>query len=413
MRVQPEKHSCEVLVAGGGVAGVAAAVGAARSGARVLLVERYGFMGGMAAAALVSTICGLYPRSGKGNPEPLPGGFAAEVAARIGADGAAQPLELSGGLHVLPCAPWRMVRLADRLVREEKIGVLLHACISTVVCENTRVVEVRGMAWDRPVVIRPASVVDCTGEANLAALAGGETLRAGGQDASVLFRVNGLDAGEKAQRVALVRRIVRAAEQGVLPESCRNLTFAPGPVDTGSGLLQVPLAAVLGETATDLELRGREVIEQVVCFLERELPPSLRPEFPVQVGIRSGRRAAGRETLSVSQVLAGGSRPDGVARGCWPVEIWRGGRRPEVRHLPEGAWYEISAGCLTAAGLDNVFMAGRCISADEEALASARVIGTALETGFGAGVLAAFQALGRPREAAITFVRNQWAGDMG
>ena len=127
----------------------------------------------------------------------------------------------------------------------------------------------------------------------------------------------------------------------------------------------------------------------------------------VQVGVRAGRMAKGRDILLLEHVLSCAKHETGVARGCWPVEIWSGGRKPEVTYLPEDDYYDIPAGCMVADGLDNVFMAGRCISAEEKAMGSARVIGTALGTGYAAGALAAFQAQGKTREAAITFLRDQ------
>ena len=127
----------------------------------------------------------------------------------------------------------------------------------------------------------------------------------------------------------------------------------------------------------------------------------------MQIGIRTGSLALGRNRLTVDHVLQCSKDDQGVARGCWPIEIWSGGRKPEVTYLPENNYYDIPAGCLITDGLDNVFMGGRCICAEERAMGSARVIGTALGTGYGAGTLAAFQALGKKQQEAINHLQEQ------
>jgi hypothetical protein len=158
-----------------------------------------------------------------------------------------------------------------------------------------------------------------------------------------------------------------------------------------------------------MEIHGRRIIEEVMAFLVSQsyVPSSVCPETAVQVGVRVGRMAAGVDTLTLDHVLQCAKVADGVARGCWPVEVWRNGRRPEVKYLPQNDYYDIPAGCLVADGLDNVFMGGRCIGAEEMAMGSARVIGTALGTGYAAGVLASIQAQERSREEAVAYLQEQ------
>ena len=97
----------------------------------------------------------------------------------------------------------------------------------------------------------------------------------------------------------------------------------------------------------------------------------------------------------------------GVARGCWPMERWTNSPRPEMTYFNELDYYEVPLDCLRAAELDNVFVAGRCLSAATGAMTSARVIGTAMATGWAAGTAAAFQALGRPLDEAVATIRDQ------
>jgi hypothetical protein len=128
-----------------------------------------------------------------------------------------------------------------------------------------------------------------------------------------------------------------------------------------------------------------------------------------QLGVRSGRRILGRARLSDEEVLNTRKFPTGIARGCWPMERWTTGPRPEMTYFAEGDYYEIPLDCLRPAELDNVWVAGRCFSATTGAMTSARVIGTAMATGWAAGTAAAFQAGGRSLEEAVAASRQSAA----
>jgi hypothetical protein len=409
--MQRSIQQCDVLVVGGGAAGIAAAVGASRSGVNVVLLEKYGFMGGMATAGMVSTVCGLYLRNHEGSPVSVAGGFVGEFTERLAARQQSEPLALPNGLFILPYDPWHFIRLADKIISENSIHSLVHSNLVSIKKTGRFVTEVECLSWNSAVAICPRCVVDCTGEATLVDRAGGVTFQGESQDGAVLFRIDGLPVASQGQRLALIRKIIHAAEKGVVHEDCRNISFVPGHATGSSSLLNVPIP-ISGENSpsiSTMEIHARRVVEDVMKFLASEsyVSSSACPDPAMQVGVRVGRMAKGRHKLSLDHVLSCAKHKTGVARGCWPVEIWSGGRKPEVTYLPEDDYYDIPAGCMIADGLDNVFMAGRCISAEDKAMGSARVIGTALGTGYAAGVLAAFQAQGKTREVAITFLRDQ------
>src|ERR1700722_14122189 len=123
--------SCDVLVIGGGAAGIAAATAAGRAGAQTILLERYGFLGGLASAAWVGTICGLYLRDTTGREAvPVSGGFPQEFASRLQTASGAKPLRVDAGLWVLPYQPPDFARVADAMVGETKnVTVILHATV--------------------------------------------------------------------------------------------------------------------------------------------------------------------------------------------------------------------------------------------------------------------------------------------
>lgn len=407
------EQTCDVLVVGGGAAGIGAAVGAARAGARVVVLEKYGFPGGIAAAGMIGTVCGLFLRNTKGQIKPVAGGFVHEFGERLAARQFEIPRAVANGLYILPCEPWHMIRLADRFLAHPAIGVFLHSQAGSVRMQGKAVAEVECLCWHTRVTVRAGCVVDCTGEATVVQLAGGRTTTDASQHGAVLFRVDGLPVRRQGERLAMLRKIVHAAaKEGVRPE-CGNISLVPARLDSGDCLFSVPIAPAGGiHGMTDMEQSGRELVEDVLKILRTEsyISDTTVPATAVQVGTRTGRRAVGRQTLTREQVLGCVKSRDGVARGCWPIEEWRGGRRPELQWLPEDDYYDIPAGCLVAADLDNVFMAGRCMSAEEGAMGSARVVGTALGTGYGAGTLAAFQALGKSRDEAVKTIRAAQQG---
>src|SRR5579862_3110251 len=113
--------TCDVLVIGGGTAGIAAATAAGRAGARTILLERYGFLGGLASAAWVGTICGLYLRDTKGpKAMPVSEGFPQEFALRLQNASDSTPLRVDAGLWVLPYQPFDFARVGEAIVSESK-----------------------------------------------------------------------------------------------------------------------------------------------------------------------------------------------------------------------------------------------------------------------------------------------------
>src|ERR1035437_4572648 len=146
--------SCDVLVVGGGAAGVAAAIAAGRARAQVVLLERYGFLGGMATAAQVGTICGLYLRdTTSAEATPVAGGFMQEYASRLQRAAGSKLMRLDAGLWVLPYPPPAFARVADEVVSEAgNVTVVLHATVAEARAEGSRLVHVRALAWNEPLV---------------------------------------------------------------------------------------------------------------------------------------------------------------------------------------------------------------------------------------------------------------------
>jgi hypothetical protein len=411
--------ACDVLVIGGGAAGVAAATAAGRAGERVVLLERYGFLGGLATTAQVGTICGLFLRDTAGaEAVPVAGGFANEFASRLQQAAGTKPLRVDQGLWVLPYAPPDFARVADTIVGETgNVTLILHATMAEARAENSRINEVRALAWNEPLLFRPATVVDCTGEATTAALAGASAENgATDQSPALVFVFENVDPGLAERGLLEVRRELRMAVQsGALPALCERLSLIPGTGANGRFAFKFSLFPsnpdrALWQQVTDWEREARTLLDPLHRFLVENVAAfrnARLDSIAPQLGVRSGRRILGRARLADEDVLDARKSPLGIARGCWPMERWGKNPRPEMTYFAERDYYDIPLDCLRPVELKNVFVAGRCLSATTGAMTSARVIGTALATGWAAGTAAAFQASGRPLDDAVALIRKQ------
>lgn len=409
---------CDVLVVGGGAAGIGAASAAARAGARVILLERYGFLGGLATAAQVGTICGLYLQDTAGTvPKPVGGGFALEFAAALQQAANSAPLRVDRGLWVLPYFPPHFAQVADALLaRTRNAQVILHATVAEAEVQGPQVKAVRAFAWNEPITVCPRAVVDTTGEASAVALAGGASENgAADQAPALVFVVENVDPGLAGRGLLEVRRELRVAVQnGLLPEVCERLSLIPGSGANGSyafklSLYPADLSAPLWQQVTDWEREARRRLQPLVDVLTAKVAAfrhaRLASAAP-QLGVRSGRRILGRARLTDEDVLAARKTDSGIARGSWPMERWTSAPRPEMTYFAAGDFYEIPLDCLRPRELENVFAAGRCLSATTGAMTSARVIGIALATGWAAGTAAAFHAAGRPPAETLAALRS-------
>ncbi|MEA3209639.1 MAG: hypothetical protein QOE70_2696 [Chthoniobacter sp.] len=412
----------DILVAGGGSAGLAAAISAARLGVRTVLIERHGSLGGMAPAALVHSICGLYRLPQGDAPAAFANpGFAEEFARRlIAAGGATGPVRM-GRVDVLLQHPTAFARLADAMVRETpNLEVRLHTELVRVAADLSAVdVSCRG----RSETIEARAIVDASGDGVAAAVAGAafeqepaERL----QRPAFIFALSGAEAGAAGDdaRLKLSRRLVDAVRDGRLPEGALGVGLResgrPGEV-----FVTIDLAGGVGYDPTDpdcltaLEMEGRELAEAVTAFLRTEVPgfsDSFVSAFPARVGVRESRRVVGRYCLSTDDLLRGAEFADGVALATWPMEMRETNTGPRLRYPEDGRPCGIPLGALRARDHDRLFVAGRCLSCSHEAQASIRVIGTCLATGEAAGFAAALcVSLGGADAAGVLAARERFS----
>jgi FAD dependent oxidoreductase len=405
---------CDVAVVGAGAAGIAAGVAAAKAGAKVVIVERHGFTGGLATTAMVGTICGLFYRNPAGARYTAQG-FAREFAEAVQTKSQSKIIQFAEGLHFLPYRPEVFHQEAVRQLQQAGVQVLLRGHVTGVHADARQIISLGIQAGSQLFNIYPTTVVDCTGNAQISMLAGVDRIREDTYQAGAfVFQVSGLpQIAPELLELELIRWIKRGIQTSGLDPHCERLSIIPGSVADGVALLKLGMPVPFDGSIACLsqyELDARERSVSIVDYLSHNEPllAKLRiSAMATEVGIRTGERSLGIDILDETHVLTCAKPDDGVAIGAWPMEFWGTHRKPEMRYFAMDDGYWITAGMLVSRHLDNLFFAGRGFSATESAMASARVIGTCLGTGYAAGCLAAQLSNTGEWQTAIKKIRSQ------
>ena len=389
----------DVIVAGGGPAGIGAGYMAAKRGARTLVLEKSGRLGGMAVSALVSpfSVCTDSPA-------------VSHVAGRIG-------LANSVDFHMAD------VRAFD-LLREAGADVMLHADVIGPVMDGDRVTGVKVNCAEGVREFHAKVVIDATGNGIVAAAAGVpyEEGRAGDglvQPMSIMFTVCGFDPEKRflcfSEEDARSKRCIVAGKTwerivcdeiaaGRLPPEVGVIRLYPGTTKDLVVVNATQVNGLFGSRSADLtkaEIAARKQASRIVDVMRRHLPGhgnARIADMPAVVGVRETRRFEGVDRLTTEDVLSGRRRDDAVARRCsFVMDIHNpsgaGQAHGRDKSVTGGARkvkpYDIPYGALVPRKIDGLLFCGRCISASHEALASCRVMGNAMATGIGAGAAAA------------------------
>lgn len=397
----------DVVVVGGGSAGIAAAVAAAQCGARTIVIERYGFFGGNATSAWVGTICGMYRKAEEQFPR-ITGGLAARWVDALVQQGMGYGPVPFKRTAVFITVPWACKMLADRWIGETaELTPLLHATVTGVLTEGNRVTGVVIATKRGPRVVTGRVFIDATGDADVVFYAGGGVLDAGAgqrQFPSMQFWMGNVNL--QAAMVAGLEELQRLLA-GPGQQEPWNLSRSSGAVlptlRPGEVLGAMTRIAVDGHApdmtdpieATAAEIAGRAEAARAGRFLIEHMPGFADAFFgdtPTQLGVRETRRAIGDHVLTGDEILGAARFDDSIACGAWPQEFHTSGKETSYVWLDDGAWYQVPLRSLVVAGMEGLLVAGRCMSATHEALASTRVIAPSMATGEAAGVTAAVAA---------------------
>ena len=435
----------DVLVVGGGPAGLGAALGAAAAGAKVVLAERYSFLGGNATAALVMPLMSFHTQHPPAEPsaaadsllppdhgpgDPIIAGVVVRLLERLVKAGGALSPSLHTG-YTVPFDPEVFKLVALELLDEAGVEFLFHAFASGVIGDG----RVEGAVFETksgPVVVRAHTVIDCTGDGDLAAAAGApfEVGRAEDnltQPMTLMFRMVEFEREAFAEYVranpdqwrgvhGLWDLIRRATASGELQLSREDMLFFATPHAREVSVNSTRVTRVLGTDVWDLsyaEWQSRLQMRQIAAFLRRHVPGFERA-YMVQsgtaIGVRETRRILGDYQLTSADVLAARKFDDVVARCSYPIDIHNPkGPGTILQRLPPGEAFDIPLRCLLPRNVEGLVVAGRCISGTHEAHSSYRVMPVAMAIGQAAGACAALAARRRvpPRALAAREVQAE------
>jgi hypothetical protein len=449
----PVMAQTSVLVVGGGTAGVPAAMAAAEAGAKTLLIEEQGFLGGAQSGALVTPMMPNYLPDGGGQ---LSGGLNARLVARMWAsgDGGGEALRNNGWFN-----PEALKGVLEEALLETGADLLFYVKASDVVMDGGRIVAVIVESAMGRAAITADVVIDASGDADVAYLAGAwcrrgmaETLihrteqpenqptmpASRSQLMSLRFMMGGVDR-ERLAAFLSEKATAWAAQQGLTPrpplipevlegahtfdrswplgdlfaqvvadgalerEEIAYLQWfgvpgRPGELAFNCPRIEMPLDPLNPYHLTRVQVEGKRRIRRLVAVFKRYIPGcenAYLGHIAPLVGVRESRRVVGQYWLTGAEYVGATHFEDGVARSNYPVDVhgahdWTGATRP-----PAGQWGEIPFRSLVARDVPNLFMAGRCLSSDFIAQSALRIQPVCRAMGEAAGLGAAWTAAGR------------------
>lgn len=402
----------DVLVAGGGCAGLGAAVASARTGARTLLVERAGFVGGILTSVGNPWFDGV---AHLGTGKLALGGIPVEMLRRLGLAG---PETTHLDHPFLPLDPERFKHAADTMLVEQsdRLDVLFHTVVCDVVTEGDRVTGVVIANKAGLSLVRPRVTVDATGDGDVTAWAGApieKTLPL--QPMTLHFRVGNVRESDEltARMRAVVERLHDAGQIGLYFFHADHDDFAHAPDELVFNLTRIPGDGTDPVALTHAEIAGRRDAATLVDAWRADVPEFedayLITSGP-SAGVRETRRIVGEYQLTEEDIRASRRFDDAVLKGCFYVDVHpsdRAGLHDYDAWTPEP--YDIPFRTMLPRGWDDLVVAGRCHSATRRAAGSSRVTATAMAMGQAAGTAAALAVAGRTSVRGLEIAELQTA----
>lgn len=443
-------NTYDVLVVGGGPAGVCAAIAAGRLGMKTLLVEQNGFCGGMATAGLVGPFMTCYDAKGE---RMIIKGLFEEIVDRMVEQGyAIHPKDVPGGTpftswikighdHVTPFEAEGLKLVLDEMLQEAGVELLLHTTFTAPILDGNRLLGIKAFSKAGEESLYAKVVIDCTGDGDVAFRCGvpfemGNEELGLMQPATMFFQLSGIDSDAVEQDIlehldqfyrkdgvnyrSLHWRVSEAREQG--DWSLDRVSI---------GLFRLPkkdewsinTSRIMGVNSTDnrsltaAELCGRQQAKEITAFFRKYVPGCKDARVKAtasHIGIRESRHIRGDYRLTAEDLLSAKVPADSVFIAANSVDVHGRFGPKSNEYIPiEGDYYGIPYRSLLPQGIENLLLAGRCLSADSTAAGAVRVMPPCMAMGQAAGTAAALAVQGDvpvrkvdPRQLRATLSQN-------
>lgn len=401
----------DVIVVGGGPGGIASAVGAARLGADVLLVERYGFLGGGATAMLVNPFMTYFA----GDKQIIFGVFQdmLDGLTRLGAYGSERTK------WAFDAEAFKIV--AERMCLDAGVTLLYHSFLARANVRDGVIESIDVATKDGLKQLEAKVFIDSTGDGDLAYFAGAETEKGREEDGfaqpmTLNFRMAGVDLDRMPSRAEMTAAYVKAKQEGTIscPREDILLFFSTQPGVVHFNQTRVVMHdAVDPESMTAAEVEARRQAWEIAHWLIETIPgfeQAYLQQTAPQLGVRESRRVMGDYVLTEEDLLSACKFDDVIACGSYPVDIHNPtGEGTVLKHLEPGTWYDIPYRSLLPRGMKNLVIGGRCISATHAAHSAIRVMPIVFAIGHAAGISAALAAAAgvEPRQLEVRKVQGE------
>lgn len=416
----PVVHEADVIVIGGGPGGLGAAVMAARAGARTLLIERYGFLGGMATAGEVHPFMPNHAR-GRSLDGPVYREWLQRMREYLPREWTEDiPWTGEAGPKERMIAKEAAVLAAEEVCLEAGVRLLYHHQVADALRSETRITHLVLLSKSGFTAAAASVYVDATGDADVAARAGC-TCEQGGpsgysQPMTLCFKLSGVDRRRVPSRDEIHRLYAQARARGEICCPRDNILwfdwFDPGVIHFNTTRV-LRRHGTSGPDLSEAEVEARRQLRELLAFFRTYVPGFERAglySMAHHIGVRETRRVRGLAYLTRADFATARKFPDAIARVSYPIDIHNPvGGDTEHQRIPEGDWYEVPYGCLVARDVDNLLLAGRPISADHAVHSSLRIMPVACSIGQAAGMAAALAAIRRcaPRDLDGREVRQE------
>lgn len=386
------KNKYELIVVGGGFAGVAAAISAAKEGVDVLLIERNNCLGGAAANALVMPFMMYWTKDpGKKERKYLCGNLFLEIAEEM--------KKLSGIKNSLMDFDEEVLKLVlNRMMLKHGVELLFNATVTEAKVDDGKVKSVKVYGKSGTIELFADNFIDATGDAELCALSGCEFKLGREKDElcqpmTLCFRIGGVDKKVFHKNHAMIDPLYNEFQKkGLIKNPRENLLIFDNLND---GVVHMNCTRIIKKNPTDpfevtaAEIEAREQVFELYEFLKNNIPGfenSRVLSTALHIGIRESRKIVGEYVLTQEDLLSLARFDDAVATANYAIDIHNPeGTGTHWHEFGDGEWYTIPYRCLVPKGMKNLLAAGRCISSTHEAQASYRIMPFCCELGQAAG----------------------------